>query len=441
MSDSDDYARLMAAFDEIEDASPSEREAKLEALRAQDPALAESLEELLDASAGEPTPLEDMLDVWGLVGSETFQRQLEAGSPPRDADRPLPMEVGDTAGTYRLTEVIGQGGMGCVYRAVHTELGRTAAIKVLEPHLTEDAQYVSRFLHEAKIVSALKHPNIVEVFDFVETEDPRRVAFVMELLTGSTLTETVAQRALTLEETLAVGLQLCSALQAVHAEGVVHRDLKPDNVMVIGPLVGAPPSLKLLDFGIAKVPDPAAMHQTATGAMMGTPRYMAPEQFAAEPPTPATDVYALAGLLYEALTRKPAFAGRGLRLMRRKMSGVPPELELPNDLRDADTLRALFRSCLETHAGDRPSLADVERELSALREPGAAASVPRWPQRSRVDRPARTGRGLRGWGFLAAFGALALGLAAWAVWPARGPAPTGAAIARSNWPPQVADGG
>ena len=268
--------------------------------------------------------------------------------------------------------------MGFVYRAEHTYLGRTAAVKILEPRLTEDSDYLSRFMHEAKIVSALQHPNIVEVFDFIETEGPRRVAFVMELLDGSTLAELLAQRALSWDETISASLQLCRALAAVHARGVVHRDLKPDNVMVVGPLAGRPgskPSLKLLDFGIAKASEPRAGHQTATGVMMGTPTYMAPEQFAAEPTTPATDVYALAELIYEMLTQKPAFAGRGLPMMRRKMSGVPPELELPGTAEHPETLRRLLQDCLQVGSDLRPSIVEVEKALLSLHgSPGRAAA-------------------------------------------------------------------
>ncbi|MEL6185114.1 MAG: serine/threonine-protein kinase, partial [Myxococcota bacterium] len=288
------------------------------------------------------------------------------------------------------------------YRAQHTLLERTAAIKVLEPRLVDDADYVSRFLREAKVVSALRHPNIVDVFDFIETEAPRRVAFVMELLDGSTLAEVLEQRALSLDETVSAALQLCQALAAVHARGVVHRDLKPDNVMVVGPLEGggdAAPTVKLLDFGIAKAPNPHA-DRTATGVMMGTPSYMAPEQFAAELPTPATDVYALAELIYEMLTQSQAFPETGLHMMRRKMSGAA-DLSLPATIPHRGLLLRVLQACLRAEPMERPSIADVEHELSTL--PASGAPTPP---------PARSGSVLTRSGWIGGL-AIAASLALW----------------------------
>ena len=389
------YERLMAAFDELQDSSPAVRAEKLEALAATDPDLTQELRKLLAADAQSYAPLERAVDLSGLL--DTVGRDGSASEA-----RPLPFELGATVGLYRLTELIGRGGMGCVYRAEHTRIERTAAIKVLEPRLGDEANYVSRFLREARVVSTLRHPNIVEVFDVIETEAPRRVAFVMELLDGSTLADVLARRALDLDETVSAGLQLCRALAAVHARGVVHRDLKPDNVMIIGPLAGAedgPASLKLLDFGIAKAPNPNPLH-TATGIMMGTPSYMAPEQFAAEPPTPATDVYGLAELVYEMLTQRPAFPETGLPMMRRKVSGAAG-LELPGTIPNGARLLPLLQRCLQAEPGSRPSIAEVERELSTLR---AKAPLPR--------SSARPGSVLTRSGWIAGL-AIAASLAVW----------------------------
>ncbi|MEM1413383.1 MAG: protein kinase, partial [Myxococcota bacterium] len=409
MSDADAYARLMATFDALEAASPGERAAELAALEAREPTLARAVAELLAASGGDSAPFEALLDLTGAFGSDSLAGALSG-------ERILPLPLGARVGLYRLTKVIGHGGMGCVYRAEHTELGRPVAIKVLDPRLSEDAGYVARFLREARTVSALRHPNVVDVFDFLETDAPRRVTFVMELLGGTTLRELLRERALGVEETLAAGLQLCSALEAVHAAGVVHRDLKPENVMVVGPLRrdSAAPSVKLLDFGIAKVPDPEAMHQTAAGVMMGTPAYMAPEQFAAEPAPAATDVYALGELLYEMLTQEPPFPGRGLRLMRAKTSGVPPTLALPSEVA-AGALGRLLADCLRTDPAGRPSVPEVRAALLELGPEASAADAVPVVTLAEAPSPPRRRRGT-----LALASGLALSLALFVMWPRDG---------------------
>ncbi|MEM7676880.1 MAG: serine/threonine-protein kinase, partial [Myxococcota bacterium] len=380
MSDASEYERLMAAFDELVEVGPSERARRLEMLRAEDPILAAHLAKLLDADEKTFAPLERAVEPSRIPGFEAHE------TSPASA-RPLPVELGTAIGLYRLTEVIGRGGMGCVYRAEHVHLPRVAAIKILEPRLIGDANAVSRFLHEAKIVSAIRHPNIVDVFDFIETEAPHRVAFVMELLKGSTLAETLAEGVLSLNEALSVCLQLCGALATVHERGVVHRDLKPENVMVVGPLAEEDtPSVKLLDFGIAKVPNPDS-HRTATGVMMGTPRYMAPEQFATEAPTPATDVYALAELTYEMLTGQPVFPELGLPMMRRKMASAS-DLVLPDNIPHRDRLRRLLQDCLQAEPSVRPSIDRFEQTLIGLR--GAVNDVVEPPPRAR-PRIARIG--------------------------------------------------
>jgi serine/threonine-protein kinase len=387
MSDADDYARLMEAFDALEDASPADRAVILDELRVRDPHLARSVEALRAASARGDAVLEDVLNLSVVLGANALRQEIDAPLT-RPRQRSLPAEPGEMLGPYGLTDVLGQGGMGCVYRAVHVEIGREVAVKVLDARLSEDEQYVSRFLREAKIVAAIRHPSIVEVFDFIEIDAPRRVAFVMELLGGASLAKVVGERRLAIDECADLGLQLCSALEAVHGKGVVHRDLKPQNVMVVSSKVDSPSaslSIKLLDFGIAKVPDTLAMHQTMTGVMMGTPIYMAPEQFAAEPATPATDVYALGEILFEVMTGRALFAEHGLRLMRRKLSAAPPTLVLPEDLPGADDWRALLHACLRTDPSDRPSLESVRQALSSLRD------ATRGPPSSEVHPPKAAG--------------------------------------------------
>ncbi|MEO1228333.1 MAG: serine/threonine-protein kinase [Myxococcota bacterium] len=365
MSEADEYDRLMSVFEELREADPRERALQLDLLRSEaEPGWVEMLEELLKIDAEGDSPLEQ-----GAPLTDLSEEGLGSSFPPRAEARPLPAELGETVGAYRLTDIIGRGGMGCVYRATHVELGRVAAVKVLEPELAEDESYVSRFLHEAKIVNAVRHANLVDIIDFIDARAPRRVALVMELLKGHPLGQYIRTIGLSLDETVGATLQLSGALAAVHAQEIVHRDLKPDNVMVVGPLGSgprAPPGLKLLDFGIAKVSDPLALHRTASGTFLGTPAYMAPEQFSAEPITPACDVYALAELVYEMLAGRPLFEGRGLAMIRGKMAGLPDSLELPEELPHSGAVRDLLHDCLQVRPHLRPTVLEFERRLESI---------------------------------------------------------------------------
>ncbi len=193
------------------------------------------------------------------------------------------LPIGTLVGIYRIESLIGSGGMGAVYRGIHTKLGRKAALKVLSDSLAADPTYVSRFFHEARIVAEVGHPNIIDIHDFIETETPRRVAYVMELVDGPPLSRVLKTVRLSTTQVINITLQLLDALMAVHRINVVHRDLKPDNILVIGALgsdFSAKPCIKVLDFGIAKVNVPDQQHKTTTGLMLGTPAYMAPEQVA-----------------------------------------------------------------------------------------------------------------------------------------------------------------
>ncbi len=207
---------------------------------------------------------------------------------------------GDIVRGYRLDRLIAEGGMGAVWAATHTTLGRRAAVKLLAPSLSANREYVSRFLSEARIVNDFRHPNIVDIFDFVEMESPHRVACIMELLEGPTLAEVIKQGKLSAAKSMQITLQIVGALEQVHAAGVVHRDLKPQNIIIVAPLDADftnTCAAKILDFGIAKQGGVQTEHKTATGAIMGTPAYMAPEQVAAADVSAATDLYALAEML------------------------------------------------------------------------------------------------------------------------------------------------
>lgn len=299
--------------------------------------------------------------------------------------RELPAQVGERIGNYRLEKVIAQGGMGSVYLGRHVVLGRPGAIKVLDDALAHNTSYVERFMREARVVNDVRHPNIVDIVDFVHQRDPVRVACVMELLEGPTLAQALASRRLTAQQTLNVMHQLVSALGKVHSRGIIHRDLKPSNVVVVGSLaspLAVVPSVKILDFGIAKVFEGSNASQTGPGTMLGTPAYMAPEQVSGDVVSAATDVYALSELLFELLTGERAFSGPARQVIKLKMIGQTPEIVLDAALPQRDRVAALIRRGLDNDPLRRPSLEELEALLHDVRlhvptaPPPAVAELP-----------------------------------------------------------------
>jgi hypothetical protein len=216
---------------------------------------------------------------------------------------------GAQIGNYRIVAPLTGGGMGLVYVAEHVLLGRKVAVKVLRPEISHVPGAVQRFFNEARATTTIRHPGIVEIFDFGYT--PERLAYiVMEWLTGVTLAEGLSRERFSLVSALVVMRRVASALAAAHAQGIVHRDLKPDNVFLVAdPEGGGIPQVKLLDFGIAKLLDEGAAspRQTATGVVMGTPVYMSPEQCRAAPCDHRADLYAFGCVLFEMVAGRPPF--------------------------------------------------------------------------------------------------------------------------------------
>ena len=230
---------------------------------------------------------------------------------------------------YRLDERLGTGGMGTVYRATHLLIDRPVAIKVLNSRYVEDEAAQVRFRREARAAGRLQHANAVTVTDFGSTSDGL-VYIVMELLEGYTLRDVLAREApLDVARAVSIMLQISSAVAAAHAAGIIHRDLKPANIFIVQ-RKDAPPFVKVLDFGIAKLAaealddddDPQTL--TQVGAMIGTPRYMSPEQCDGRNLTPAADVYSLGIILYEMLTGTTPFNGTSpLAIALKHSSQVP----------------------------------------------------------------------------------------------------------------------
>jgi serine/threonine protein kinase len=280
--------------------------------------------------------------------------------------------VGTAVGDFKVMKKLGVGGMGVVYEGV-AKSGQRVAIKVLKPELALDADYVKRLTNEARAVASLKHPGIVEVLS-VGALSSGRPYVVMEYLAGQSVEEWAVEHApLPVEAVRSLGAQICSILAAVHAKGIVHRDLKGDNMVWVIPISG-PPRVKLLDFGVAKINRTGgAMAETHSTKMVGTPAVMSPEQIRAEPITQVTDLYALGAVLYRLLTGNYPFESPSMAEVLMKHLDEPP-LD-PRMLRTdiPDGLAKLVLRLLEKNPADRPQTA-AEVEL-ALAPPSPGGSL------------------------------------------------------------------
>ena len=279
------------------------------------------------------------------------------------------LRAGQLVGNFRVTSKIGQGGMGAVYAAVHRQIGRRAAVKVLHGPLAKTADYAARFLNEARAVNTVRHPGLVEIFDFGQLPDGN-LYIIMEFLEGESL-RAHERRLGPLAESKAkeFALQIAQALLAAHKNGIVHRDLKPENVMlVVDPVREGGERIKVLDFGIAKVggpeaspvPDPdGGEFATAVGTTMGTPKYMAPEQYGdAAKVDGKADVFALGVMLYEMVSGQVPFAKTSLSAFAeapRPLSEVQPNV--------SPQLAALVHRMLSAKADGRPTMTEVIPEL------------------------------------------------------------------------------
>lgn len=265
---------------------------------------------------------------------------------------------------YSLVEIIGSGGMSAVYRTYQEELDRYVAVKVLSSQLANDTSYVARFNQEAKMAASLEHPHIVPVYDFGIHNEMMYV--VMRLLTGGTLLDTMQGIAMNKHEVMHILKAIAQALDYAHGRNIVHRDVKPGNIMF--DTQGIP---YLVDFGIAKATQQQDVELTANNMVMGTPIYMPPEQWKGEQPVPATDQYALAVIAYEMLTGSPAFAGTSAQnLMYQHINDMPKLAHQLNSALPKQVSDVLHRA-LSKHAGDRyPHISNFTNALGqALQQP------------------------------------------------------------------------
>jgi len=279
---------------------------------------------------------------------------------------------------YEVLEEIGHGGMATVYRARDRRLGRDVAIKVIHKHLRENKEVAARFVSEARAVAKLKHPNIVEVYDVSDEADAERY-LIVELVNGTTLRKLLAERGhMPAEIAAALGIELAQALHHAHEQGVVHRDVKPENVLV--DLADRSPSkrsasserpadaeagrVKLTDFGIAKLLD--AQGVTSTGQVLGSPAHMAPEQIEGGDVSARADVFGMGVLLYECMVGRLPFDGKNpAQVLRKVLDGAftPPERARPTV---GTGMSRIVERALAREANDRfPSAGELSDALRA----------------------------------------------------------------------------
>ncbi len=286
--------------------------------------------------------------------------------PQPPSSPPQLVVYGDRAnyiGPYRIRGLLGRGGMATVYLAEHSILGHDVAIKVLGDRLKSAYQHVLAFTEEARMLIALECDHIVRVTDFLPCDGDEAPAYVMEHVRGQSLTQVLRRGRPNLLQSLALASQVADALVAVHASGVVHLDVKPDNVLVSGAADGRLPdelSTKLIDFGIAQRPG-SPLHRHDPDLTVGTPAYMAPEQLTNEPVTYAADVFAMGELLYELLSGTHAFDGDTAAIMTAKVQGEPSRLA--SNLECDRRLKSLVGRCLARHASQRPDMLSVRDTL------------------------------------------------------------------------------
>ncbi len=264
-------------------------------------------------------------------------------------------------GPYRLVDRLGAGGMGEVWRAEDTRLLRPAAIKILSQKIASDPDWKARFLREARTAAQLNHPNIATIYTVDEEGSTMYIA--MELVEGPSLASMITNRSMSVADIIRVGAQTAEALAAAHAKSIVHRDIKPDNIIV------QRRGVKVLDFGIAKQIGPTADDSLTRGQMiLGTPYYMSPEQALGKKFDTKTDIFSLGVVLYEALAGRRPFAGANVtETVLYILSKEPPELSsvAPHV---SPALSGIVHRCLRKQPADRPSADQLADALEGLTE-------------------------------------------------------------------------
>ena len=344
----------------------SERSAFLAAACAGDDSLRKEVQALLSSSNDGPAPLAEAV---GIAAADYI-------STPESSPAP-----GQRFGPYEITGRLGSGGMGHVYRALDTRLGRCVALKVLARQYTADSFRVNRFQREARLVSALNHPNLLTVHELGEIDG--RQFIDMELVEGRTLHAEIAEGAIPAVRAVDIVMQAARALAAAHEAGIVHRDIKPENIMV-----RPDGHVKVLDFGTAKLTEaapeggakPVDPMATIPGTLVGTVEYMSPEQACGRPVDARSDIFSLGVVLYELLAGTPPFRGETRTdtlalILQAAVPPMPPRTpELPNELLRI-TGKMLARKAEDRYASMADLLLLLESARERLSTPGEAADT------------------------------------------------------------------
>jgi hypothetical protein len=296
------------------------------------------------------------------------------------------IDVGQTVGNYRITAKLGEGGMGKVFLAEHPVIGRKAALKVIHPQYARNADVIARFVNEARAVNQIGHAHIVDVTDFGHT-DGGDFYFIMEYLHGDMLSDCIGRVRFPPERATNIAIQIADALEASHQQGVIHRDLKPDNILLIT-RDDTPDFVKVYDFGLAKLTHKGSGAPTTdVGIVMGTPFYMSPEQCdGAREVDHRADIYALGVILFQMLTGRLPFTGEGFgEVMAQHLSSAPPTVrslvpDVPPAL-EAIVSRAMAKDCADRFQ----TMAELRQALhAAARGEAAAADEPAPPSMALV---------------------------------------------------------
>ena len=341
--------------------SPGERAAFLEQVCGGDTALRQEVESLLQYEPATSRFLEAPAAVMAGV-----------------SDVPGTSMVGRELGPYRLLAPLGAGGMGEVYRARDSKLGRDVAIKILPAFFSADPERRARFAREARLLATLNHPHIGAIYGLEETDGA--TALVLELIEGPTLADRLGRGSLALSEALAIARQVAEALEAAHEHRIIHRDLKPANVVLQGQRADV--RVKVLDFGLAKfvhshedqAATATAMARTEDGRILGTPAYMSPEQARGEAVDRRTDIWAFGCVLFEMLSGRRAFEGQTIPdTLAHVLERDPDWSALPATTPTA--LRSLLERCLRKEPRKRlHDIADARIELEERMLPGGSSA-------------------------------------------------------------------
>jgi eukaryotic-like serine/threonine-protein kinase len=376
--DSDRWRKIERIFHLALEAEPERRAAILDGSCADDKSLRLEVESLLAHHEKADTFIETPAFATAKPTSSSEQSSSKSGGA-------VPFTVGAVIGQYRVLEELGAGGMGVVYKAEATKLGRLVALKFLPETLARDASALERFQREARAASALNHPNICTIYDIEEYQGHPFIA--MEYLDGRALKDHILGRTLDSDEISKLGIQIAEALSAAHSKGVVHRDVKPGNIVVT---VSGP--VKVLDFGLAKLigsqgENAPTVSLTESHTVTGTLPYMSPEQLRGREVDPRTDIYALGIVLYEMSTGRRPFTAEISPQLIDDILNSPPPLPRQVNPKISPKLEEIILKCLEKDPEDRYQTAkEIAVDLRRMTSPSSVS------QRLVASRPKRFGR-------------------------------------------------